>query len=361
MPQPYVPIRQPLTWTTSSTSTDVLGSLDGGYLIATNYSDVYLYDCRTSTPALVATTSLGSYTVEAAPFNSRVESNDEGVFAMVTRTTGPTAYYLTRVTHSGSTLTITHTTLHDNWTPRDIYVAGDGTGFMVVRAHPGGPPFYVDFDWYDTTPTLLSTWNTTFTSNDIAYMPTNNRVVVMTPTAGTTPLTLYNASGTSLDTDSCAYDFGTDDIYWFATGRNTATYIRSDNSGNEYRWRTLSTAGDVLTWLNTEQTLNTNWPNNTFGAFGTWQGQLAAASFDTGSLFWLNPLTGGITQGGTAAPSQFNLVCPSWYSTMTSGSSVLHFYSGPASNPGLRLRQSPRSNPTRIGQNPTLRARQKFV
>lgn len=364
MPQPYVPIRQPLTWTSAAT-TDALGALDGGYALTTDYSSLYLYDCRTATPVLVATTSLGSHTVQAAPINASGESNDEGVFAMVTKTTGPTTFYLTYVTHSGSTLTVTHYALHDTWSVRDLFVAGDGSGVIVLRDKPVGPPTTVDFDWYDMAGSLQATWSSSITiaTNIVAYHPRASRVVVMTPTAGTTPITLHDASGTSLDTDSCAYDYGTDDIEWYATGRDTVTYVRSDNSGIDIRWRTLSTAGDVLTWLNSEQTLNTNWPTNALGAWGTWQGQLAGASYGAGSpsLYWINPATGSVTQSGHVGASRFELCCPSWYSTLTSGTGGLRFYSGPASNPGLRLRQSPRSNPTRIGQNPTLRARQKFV
>jgi len=81
------------------------------------------------------------------------------------------------------------------------------------------------------------------------------------------------------------------------------------------------------------------------------------------SVHWLDPTTGAYA---SSAPVDLNLndfvlTCPGLRATVIFDALDWFVYGSAAGGPILRLRQSPRSNPTRIGQNPTLRARQKFV
>lgn len=194
-------------------------------------------------------------------FAGNVAENDSGCAGFTYFDTGGTTHlHLVHCAQSAGVLACTDTDL-GVFAGDLVSACGDGSGYL--------------FAYSTTVVKFLSTagtqlWTDTF-SGDLILSPRAARYVVQSGT------TIYLKDSTGSVLDSITGTTAPSHRVWVHTGANRMTVLDYEYSSGIVTYRTLDTAGDVLSWVRAEDTIDVGWAGSStaFPVYGSWAGQVA--------------------------------------------------------------------------------------
>jgi len=256
-----VPAIQSLIWT-GDLAGFVIGSVASDRFVTWSGGSGDLTLWRVGSPP----TALDSATLAVTPsaFVGRRE-NDSGLAGFIyADAAGVNPRRLVSCVDSGGALTIVDTLLGSgSWSL--LGAAGDGSGFMVANTTTR----------YFITTAGSTSWSHA-TADTFVGCPRANRYV----TQASTTVSLRDSSGSVLDTDTAPGAFSGLFVSWVLSGPDRMTYLSYDDTTGLITYRTLDTAGDVLSWVAATATFDPGYGTGdatVYPRYASWDGQIAIA------------------------------------------------------------------------------------